>query len=790
MTEGPASRDGAERPDLLRGVRVLELGDGPAGASATSQLQALGAEVVAAVDADSWHRRGRPAVDRGDGPTSLLSIALDRDKSLVTLADVDDLASLLRGDSAGPFDLVLVDRIAGLKGALADLDDLDRYAELVAAHPSVAWLTVSAFGLSGPRAGEVATELTLAAAGGVLNAVRMPDTGRPIKFGGLQSLLVTGQAAALAACHALDRVADHAPVHLDLSALEAVIALGPVLELGGVLLETGMAGGGAGRYGAPSGFYRCRDGLIRISAMEDHQWRGVVVAMGSPEWTTRFDTVESRIAGAPEINERIDAWASSFGHAEAETLLQANGVPATAMYAPAEILRSPQLAHRHAFEDLAIGDGRHARVVGLPVRSVPAEPGGPVPSSDEKPPVGTPRRRTLQGLRVLEAGHVLAVPMAGAVLGALGADVTKLEDLGRIDMYRRRGPYIAAEPGGERSAYFALANHSKRSVSFDVNARPDQVAVLLDGADVVIENLGARRASTIGVAASSLAASRPEVLAVSSSGFGQDGPLAHYRAYAYNLQASSGLGYLTRDEQGRYPAIDVAWADLLSAYALATVVAAWAIGPQGNVGAGLDFAMSDLIVSHFNEFLAAASLDPSDDASFDRANEVSPFAPCGAYPTADGWVALSVDGDEQFDALVRVLGDDALSGVAPGGPLARAAGRAALDAAISDLTAPREASELAAALRGAGVAAEPVARAADLVGDAQLASRGFFVEVEHPEWGRRRLIGLPWRPVGEGPLPLGAPPRLVPLADRDDAADRGGFSEGRKIDTTERGRVP
>ena len=48
---------------------------------------------------------------------------------------------------------------------------------------------------------------------------------------------------------------------------------------------------------------------------------------------------------------------------------------------------------------------------------------------------------------------MLAVPLAGALLGALGAQVTKLEDVRRIDMYRRRGPFIDREPGINRAAY-------------------------------------------------------------------------------------------------------------------------------------------------------------------------------------------------------------------------------------------------------------------------------------------------------------------------------------------------
>ena len=144
------------------------------------------------------------------------------------------------------------------------------------------------------------------------------------------------------------------------------------------------------------------------------------------------------------------------------------------------------------------------------------------------------------------------------------------------------------------------------------------------------------------------------LLAVSSSGFGQDGPHAKYRAYAYNLQASGALGHLTRNEAGESAEIDIAWADLISAYALATIIAAWAVGPRGNAGIGVDFSMTDLVVSHFNEYLAAASLGYDDDTA-DRANELAPFAPHGVYPTEDGWIAICVRDDGEFLRLIKVL---------------------------------------------------------------------------------------------------------------------------------------
>jgi crotonobetainyl-CoA:carnitine CoA-transferase CaiB-like acyl-CoA transferase len=554
--------------------------------------------------------------------------------------------------------------------------------------------------------------------------------------------------------------------------VEATVASGPTLEIATVLLNL-RGFGGAKRYGAPASFYPCQDGMVRISAMEDHQWRGVVAAMGSPAWAEDFGTTAARIDGQDEIDQRIAEWTRTLTKVGAETLLQSHGVPGTAMYSPAETLGSPQLRHRGSFESVELPGGRVARIVGAPYRSIGGaaaadDPAGAGTATRAPTGAGARRRRSLRGLKVVEVSHVLAAPLAGALLGAMGAHVSKLEDLRRIDMYRRRGPYIDGTEGGERSAYFALVNHSKQSVGFDFEGSRERLDSLLDGADVVIENLGGRRAAALGLAAGEMTKHRPHVLAVSSSGFGQDGPFASYRAYAYNLQASCCLGYLTRNDQDESAEIDLPWADLVSGFALATVVAAWAVGPAGNDGAGVDFAMADLIVAHFNEFVAAASIDAGSDAHVDRANEMFPHAPNGAYPTRDGWIALSVEDDGQFKQLVEVLAYEQLHEYEHVGAEARFERRHDLDTLVAEATSTRTAAALAADLRAAGIAAEEIIRARQLPESAPLVWRDFFTAVEHPEWGRRRLIGIPWRPFGEPAIALGTPPCLVP----EDGADR------------------
>jgi crotonobetainyl-CoA:carnitine CoA-transferase CaiB-like acyl-CoA transferase len=746
----------AETSGFLHGLKVLELGDGVAGATAGAILGSFGASVSTVVNLDAAYRHGRPGLGTPAG-ASLLALLLQRGKEVLTVDDElgpEALKSLLQRrspDGTPMFDLVIADRVGGMPGGLETLRGADDFCSFVGLVNPRAWVTISAFGLSGPRRDDAATELTIAAVSGILDSVRDPLSGHPLKLAGYQCLLSTGQAAALAACHALDLASRGGPVHLDLSAQEATIATGPMLALAQQLLN---AGGqmGAKRYGAPSGFYPCSDGVIRVSAMEDHQWNGVVAAMGSPDWAQQFSTTAARIADPSVIDARMADWTRPLGKAEAEARLQAEGVPATALYSPAEILRSPQLAHRHAIERSELVPGVTVESVGRPFKAFRSEPAN-----------GTNRRarRSLAGLRVTEAGHVLAVPLAAALLGAIGADVTKVEDVNRIDMYRRRAPFIDGEEGTNRAAYFAMANHSKRSITVDLDADVAPLFALVDNSDVVMENLGRRRSERLGISASALARSGRALLALSSSGFGHEGPQAEYKAYAYNLQTSFGLFHLTRNEAGDTAEMDMAWADLVSGYAIATIVAAWAVGPEGNAPAGVDFAMAEAVAARFNEFLAAASIDLDSDATVDRANEVSPAAPNGIYRAGDGWVALSVGDDASFAKLRAALGkpaslDDPRFSSAEGRFGSRSVLDAALDSAIGDVAA----ADLVTALRSAGLIAEAPIPPARLAQDEHLVDRGFFTSVDHPEWGCRSLIGIPWRPEGGGALPLAPPPCL------------------------------
>jgi len=727
----------------LSGLRVLELGDGIAGAAAADVLAALGAVVTTVVSGDSVLRALQPQA----GGISVLSAVLDSRKQVVASLPAD---VLLR--EIGAADVVVSDRVhraaAGLPAPAAD------YLRFVAAHNRRAWVTVGAFGLEGPDGDVYGSELTVAAASSVLGLVRDPGSGRPVKLPGSQALLSAGAATALAALHALsEQAATGEPRHASVSAQAAALMTGPVIQCAAPMLNTEEAGGAA-RFGAPSGLFECRDGSVTIMAMEQHQWAGIVRALGDPEWARDFESVDDRIDRADECNALLAAAVRPWGRLELETKLQSEGVPAGALRSPHDLLASPQFAARGAFRDIAL-DGKSGRVVAAPFRVVAGH------GQDGTAGAQAPGAGTIRGLRIMEASHILAVPLAGSLLGACGANVVKVEDPRRPDSYRTRGPYIDGHADKDWSAYFALMNHSKHSLDVDLSS-PGNVAALLDAVDVVIENYGLSRATRFGIASGVLAHERPGLLAISSSGYGHTGPWAAYRAYAYGLQASSGLQYLTRGPAGNLVPVNMASADLLTGFALATMVAAWAVGPGRRSGASADVAMSELIASRLSEFVAAAGLgiDTTPEAGGSRQ---APYAPNGVYPTADRReVAISVLADAEWEAVASALGNpETLAWAAWRSAAGRAADQDALDQALAAAVSRLPADELVARLTRAGVMASVVYSVADLVAaDGGCLDPAYRPAIEHPLYGRRRLLGLAWTFTGRGLTEIGSPPRL------------------------------
>jgi crotonobetainyl-CoA:carnitine CoA-transferase CaiB-like acyl-CoA transferase len=351
--------------------------------------------------------------------------------------------------------------------------------------------------------------------------------------------------------------------------------------------------------------------------------------------------------------------------------------------------------------------------------------------------------RPLVGTKVVDLSRLLPGPFATVVLGDLGAEILKVEEVRGGD-YARHYPPLR----GELGAFFAGVNRNKRSVALDLKdpGALGALKAMLAGADVLIESFRPGVLARLGLSDEVLERSFPDLIVCSISGFGQTGPRAS--------EAGHDLTYLARSGMipgGQVPAFQLADLAGGALYAVAGILAALC-RPKGSRGCKLDLSMTEGALSFLLPSLSMleAGATPQETQMLHGA------LPCyAAYQTLDGrWMALAALEPkfwQAFCAAVEMphrLYDGHLGGE-EGEPL-----RAELRA----LFASRTQAEWVARLEGVDCCCAPVSEPQDLTSDPMFVERGVFFEVRDDR-------GEPW-PQTATPLTPSArdeflpPPRL------------------------------
>ena len=173
----------------------------------------------------------------------------------------------------------------------------------------------------------------------------------------------------------------------------------------------------------------------------------------------------------------------------------------------------------------------------------------------------------LAGIKVVEITSIYSGPMAGMMLGELGAHVVKVESPGSPDPVRASG--LGPGPDGVNSIFYSL-NRGKQFCAID--AKTDKGRELLfdlaASADVFIHNMRPGKAESLGLSYEALSAVNPGIICGAISGHGPDGPEAHLAAYDYVMQAKLGMVDHQRDREGRGDLVRQVVVDKTSANAL------------------------------------------------------------------------------------------------------------------------------------------------------------------------------------------------------------------------------
>ncbi|WP_415853702.1 CoA transferase [Sinomonas sp. G460-2] len=626
----------------------------------------------------------------------------------------------LDGHSNGQdYDIVLVDRIEPVPHMAESRDDVADYLDHVGRVNRGVWVSASAFGLEGARADAFGSDFVALAAGGVLGHSRVGD-GTPVVPAGDIALKLVGVVIAISALHGVHLSRELAkPIHVDVSAQAAVVASGLCLEMAHALGRC-PDDGGSSRYGAPTGFFRCAEGQIYLVVLEQHQWE----ALQRTLYPALDDlvSIEDGRRYPERVNHALEEWAATRSNFECERILQEAGVPCTAVNSVEEYLERAQAIGR------PLG-------IGSKTASMPAL----VRTEEKRTAIAA--RRPLGELRVLDAGHVLAVPLATAWLGAMGAQVSKLEDAARLDVYRRRGPFVDGESGLNRSAYFNQVNYCKQPLEVTVDAAGSSLD--LEPFDVVVHNVSPRRAKAVGVDGGAVAAKDRPRLSLSSSGFGGTGEWAGYRAYGHNIHAFAGLVSATQDDAGLMADVGTPWADPLTGAVTATWILAWSLADEHNSVTSVDLSMTEVMAS---ELVDLIGVDP--DRYYETPGSgLDFFVRFGA-----DLAAVSFRTPEDAAMFHEATGTTAPVGLRRG---------AELLAADLGLDRSLDARGFAAVLRERYVPASLVEDAQSLAADSFFRSTGIIQQVESQTLGNYEVTGLPWKIIGRDRTPLTSAPERM-----------------------------
>lgn len=637
---------------------------------------------------------------------------------------------------------------------------------------STVHVRVTPFGVDGPRSGWAATDLTVAAVGGMLAQVGDPG-GPPLLLPEGQAEQLAGVNAAIGALLGL-RARRRGPVPVvDVSAQECVAAsleagtlaylhedrvpprpgrVHPLVPHGLFRAADGFLGGGLG--GSPRMWDALLAWLVEEGAADD---------LADPRWG---DPVE-RKRHQDHIFEVVQRFLDKWTKEEFAVAAQTRKLPWSAVDRPDELLVNPQLNDRDFFVDVVSDAGvtrdlgfgfafpEGTRVRDLPVAGLgehqslldaDGERNHAVPESDST-------RLPLDGIRVLDLTWVLAGPYCTRILADHGADVVKVESLGRPDptrfapfMHLSRGPHDDPDTSG----YFNDVNRNKRSITLDTRspAGLEVLADLIAQSDVVVENFSSSVMEKMGFGYERLRELRPDIVYVSMSGMGHTGPRSGWVSYADIVSAATGLTALTGWSADEVVGVIYGHGDIVAGLQAATAVLA-ALEHRDRTGRGqhVDLSQLEAMASHMGTSVVQATGTGRFPTPIGNAHPT--MSPHGVFRClgVDRWCTIAVRDATDWQHLCEALGrpewsDDSRFRTAPG----RREHEAEIADAIASWTASLPAETVADRLQSAGVPAGAVQNGRDLVeSDPHLRARGYYVPGDHPKTGRFLHEGAPVR---------------------------------------------
>jgi len=356
--------------------------------------------------------------------------------------------------------------------------------------------------------------------------------------------------------------------------------------------------------------------------------------------------------------------------------------------------------------------------------------------------------KALEGVRVIDMGHVLAGPTAAMILADLGAEVIHVESP-QGDDARQYGPFVG-EIDPNRSGYFISLNRNKKSIVLNLKTDGGREVLrdLIEISDVLIENFRSDAMDKLGFNWENVHGINPRIVYASITGFGHDALEDYAKKPSYDMiaQAFSGLMSITGPLNGEPCRVGASMGDIISGtHAAIAILAALMAREKTGEGQYYDGSMVDSLFYTLENALVRYTIGNEIPKPLGTMHPT--IAPFQIYKTKDRWIAVAVGNDKLWrifceNILRRPELTDDLRFVT--NPL-RAQNRDALNEIIEEEMSKKSYDEWAVLFEHHVVPYGPINSIKDACEDKNLNYRGMIVEVDQPEVGKVKIVGSPFK---------------------------------------------
>ena len=345
----------------------------------------------------------------------------------------------------------------------------------------------------------------------------------------------------------------------------------------------------------------------------------------------------------------------------------------------------------------------------------------------------------LDGIRVIDFTRVLAGPYCTMMLGDLGADVIKVEQPGSGDGTRQWGPPWI----GEESAYFLSTNRNKKSITLNLKHKEGQRLVheLIASMDILVENFRPGTTAKLGLDYEKLSADHPSLIYCSITGYGKNGPYSDRSGYDFMIQAQGGILSITGPEDGPPSKVGVAIVDITAGlHATSAILAALYHRKMTGEGQHIDIALFDTQVGWLANVAHNYFATGAPPKRYGNAHPN--IVPYETFSTSNGYLAVAVGTDAQFDRLCKAVGRADLGEDPRYRTNAdRVEHRDTLVPELQEVFRNQTASEWIELLLEYRIPVGPVNDIPTVLNDPQVLAREMVLEVEHSSLGPIQQLG-------------------------------------------------